>query len=342
MGGPSDLSPPSPDTMTRPSGKRRWVMALKLVLGILIVVAVGRHIVRTWQDLHSQGRSLHLDAGWLAAAVGLYLAGLCSYGVFFWRIMAHSPTPVRLAPALRAYLISHLGKYVPGKAMVVVVRAGLVAPYGARPATAAFATLYETLVMMAAGGFFAAVGFAARPIPPMPIVLGAGWVVPLPATALSLGLGILFLIVSLPQVFPRLSNLLRTPFPGVGPEALPRFTGLMLVEGLLLSAAGWSLLGLSQVAVIRALAPSGVAFGYWPMVLASVALATVSGFAVAVMPGGLGIRELIIMTTLAPAVGSDLAVVAALALRLAWVIGEVLAAALLTVIRPPATRPTIP
>ena len=88
--------------------------------------------------------------------MGLYLAGLTLFGVFFDRIMKASPTPVRLGPAVRAYLISHLGKYVPGKAMVVVMRVGLVTPYGARPATAAFATLYETLVMMAAGALIVA------------------------------------------------------------------------------------------------------------------------------------------------------------------------------------------
>ena len=47
------------------------------------------------------------------------------------------PGADRHRAALRAYLISHLGKYVPGKAMVVVIRAGSSAPAGARPATAA-------------------------------------------------------------------------------------------------------------------------------------------------------------------------------------------------------------
>ena len=82
----------------------------------------------------------------------LYLVGLTFNGIFFRRVLDASPTPVGLFAAVRAYLVSHLGKYVPGKAMVVVVRVGLVTPYGARPATAAFATLYETLVMMASGG----------------------------------------------------------------------------------------------------------------------------------------------------------------------------------------------
>ena len=64
--------------------------------------------------------------------------------------------------------------------MVVVMRVGLLAPAGARPATAAFATLYETLVMMAAGGVIAALGFALCPVDPLPIPLGSGRVVSVP------------------------------------------------------------------------------------------------------------------------------------------------------------------
>ena len=60
---------------------------------------------------------------------------------------------------------------------------------------------------------------------------------------------------------------------------------------------------------------------------------------VAVLPGGIGVREGVLMATLAPAVGADVAVVAALALRLAWVLGELLAAAVLTVARPPLPMP---
>ena len=99
--------------------------------------------------------------------------------------------------------------------------------------------------------------------------------------------------------------------------------------GLLWSLIGWTLLGMSQVAVVRAVSPGGVAPGLWLLVTASVALATVAGFVVAVLPGGLGVREGVLMTTLAPALGEDTAVVAALALRLTWVVAEVLAAAAL-------------
>jgi uncharacterized membrane protein YbhN (UPF0104 family) len=60
----------------------------------------------------------------------------------------------------------------------------------------------------------------------------------------------------------------------------------------------------------------------------------VAGFVVAVLPGGLGVREGVLMYALAPALGEDLAVVAALALRLVWVAAELLAAAVLLPLGP--------
>jgi uncharacterized membrane protein YbhN (UPF0104 family) len=312
--------------MSRPGWKKGVKVAVKAVLAALVLWAVGRHVVRTWRDLRAHGETLHVEPAWIALAVALYLAGLVACGVFFTRVLRASPTPIGYVPAVRAYLISHLGKYVPGKAMVVIMRVGLVAPYGARPATAAFATLYETLVMMAAGGLIAALGFAFPPV--------QGW-----ALALGGALGLALLVVVDPLVFPRLSRLISLPFPGVGPEALPRITRRLMAEGLLWSAAGWVLLGLSQVAVVRALSPSGVPPGHWPAVTGGVALATVAGFVVAVMPGGLGVREWVLMPALTPTLGPDLAVIAALALRLTWVLGELLAAAALSLVRLPLPVP---
>ena len=90
---------------------------------------------------------------------------------------------------------------------------------------------------------------------------------------------------------------------------------------------------------MRAVSPLGVAPSAWPVVTAGVALATVAGFVVAVMPGGLGVREGVLMATLAPAVGEDTAVISALALRLVWVAAEVVAGGVLTIARPRLPKP---
>ncbi|MCA1686950.1 MAG: lysylphosphatidylglycerol synthase domain-containing protein, partial [Planctomycetia bacterium] len=297
--------------MTRPGWKQYARVAVKAGVAVLVLFFVGRHVHKTWNDLQRPGKSLRVEPAWVVGGGLAYLAGLTAFGAFFARIMAASPSPVAAAPAIRAYVVSHLGKYVPGKAMVVVMRVGMVTPYGARPATAAFATFYETLVMMAAGSVLAAVGFGlgASPVQRVPLALAAG-------------LAVAFLVVVDPLVFPRISKLVTMPFPKVGPEAMPEFTRGLLGEGMLWCLAGWGLLGMSTVAVIRAVSPSGVAPDLWLLVTASVALATVAGFVVAVLPGGLGVREGVLITTLTPALGDDTAVVAALALRLTWVVAE--------------------
>ena len=326
--------------MARP-GWKGWMLAvIKAIVAIAVLWAVGRHVLRTWNDLNRQGTSLHFEPIWLVGSGILYLAGLAAYGRFFERILQASATPVRLGPALRAYLISHLGKYVPGKAMVVVVRAGLVVEYGARPSTAAFATFYETLVMMAAGGLIAAVGFATAAGSERVVLKIPRWgQIQVPfyqvAALAGLALGLGFLVLVLPPVFGRLARLVSLPIPGVGPEALPHLTANLLVRGLLWSAAGWILLGLSQLAVVRAFDRAGaehlIQLGLAPVVVAGVALATIAGFVVAVLPGGLGVREGVLMSVLAPAAGTDTSVVAALALRLVWVVAELAVTALLLV-----------
>ena len=252
--------------MARPRWKRTTIAAVKAVVAVVVLWAVGRHVVRTWNDLAEHRLTLHFEPAWLVVAGLLYLAGLSAYGVFYERILRASATPIRLVPALRAYLVSHLGKYVPGKAMVVVMRSGMVVPFGARASTAAIATFYETLVMMAAGGMIAAAGFAMASGSGRVSVTVPGWgPLELPLYRLSalsgLGLGLAFVVVVSPPVFDRLAGLISLPIPGVGPDALPRLSGGLLERGLLWSSIGWILLGLSLLAVVRSMGPAGAGAG---------------------------------------------------------------------------------
>jgi uncharacterized membrane protein YbhN (UPF0104 family) len=314
--------------MSAPSWKRHAKLAVKLGLAILVLAALGRHVEKTWRELQTKHESVHVDPAFVALGGVLYLAGLTAFGIFYGQVMKASPSPIDMYPAIRAYLISHLGKYVPGKAMVVVTRVGLSTPFGARPATAAFATFYETLVMMAGGSVIATIGFAfaLNAIGAVPIVIGA-----LLATA--------FLGTVEPRIFPRITRLVTSPFPSVGTKALPLLSHRLMLIGLLWSFVGWTLLGLSQVAVARSVVSGAISPRTWPLIVASVALATVAGFVVAILPGGLGVREGVLMSTLAPVLGQEKSVVAALLLRLTWVVVESLAAAGLAVVRPRVPEP---
>ncbi len=329
----------------RPSTKA----VAKGILTLLVLAFVARHVLRTRADLLARGVSLEFDPGWLSASVALYLAGLLAFGAYFWRVLGRGDTPVGFYSAIRAYLVSHLAKYIPGKAMVVVVRSTMVVPDGARVSTSAFATLYETLVMMAAGGLVAAAGFGLRAIseprsggPSTRFALpwGGRPEVEVPFSGLGVAAGLGFLVLVWPGVFPKLAGWIRKPLRGVGADALPRFSAPLLLEGLAWSTVGWVFLGLSQVAVIAGIGPSGLVprAADWPLAVASVALATVAGFAVPITPGGLGVREWVLWTALASTLDRDWAVVAALVLRLVWVLGEVLVALVLMAIPPRSRR----
>jgi glycosyltransferase 2 family protein len=327
-----------------------WLKSgLKLSVALLIAWMVGRHVLKVWAELRASGAELVLDWRWLVASIGLYIGGLAAFGRFYHAILYASLNPTPLTQSMRAYAISHLGKYVPGKALVVVVRAGLSSRAGARPATAALATFYETLGMMAVGALLSSIVFLINrdEAPPVGLPLGRFGRLNVPLWLLSAGLAAPLVTVVLPVVFPRIAMILRAPFPGVGRDALPPISWRLLGSGLCWSLLGWTLWGLSQVAVVRGigLSTEGVAAlppTEWPRVIASVALATVAGFAVAVFPGGLVVREGVLMAALGSTLGSDEAVVAALALRMAWILAELVAAGLVAPFRPRPSEVSMP
>lgn len=58
--------------------------------------------------------------------------------------------------SLRAYFVGHLGKYVPGKALVVVIRTALIRSRRVDATVAATSVFVETLTLMAVGALVAA------------------------------------------------------------------------------------------------------------------------------------------------------------------------------------------
>lgn len=323
------------------TGRAGWrkpiIRAIKAIVAVAVLGGVGRHVWRTWNDLGGWETAIQVRPAFLVLSGIAYLAGLACCGLFYHAVLRESATAIRKFPAVRAYLISHLGKYVPGKAMVVVMRAGLSVSHGARGATATAATFYETLVMMASGSLVAAVGFAMAGNSPMlesgaePILgmteVPVFWIL----GALSLALGLAFLVVVAPPVFRMLAKTASLPIRGVGPDALPQFSWRLLGLGLVETTAGWVALGLSQMAVVWGVATVAKLdfVALLPIVMAAVAFATVAGFVLAVTPGGLGVREAVLMYALGPALGDEAAIVAAMVLRLVWVVAEILIALIL-------------
>jgi uncharacterized membrane protein YbhN (UPF0104 family) len=93
--------------------------------------------------------------------------------------------------------------------------------------------------------------------------------------------------------------------------------------GWIVMSLGWCLNGLSLWLVIRSMPETGITMGDFPLTLACVSLATVAGF-VTLLPGGLGVRELVMIPLLGARFGAVTAVIAAIIIRFVWLASELL------------------
>lgn len=136
----------------------------KAVPGTLVLWSIVRHVLRTYSDLARHELAVNFRPIDLALAALVYLAGLLCSALLYHDMLKTSGAPIGSISVIRAHLISHLGKYLPVKAIVVIMRASLSAASGARLATAAIATFYETLVRAAGrrGSFAPLVGGRGR------------------------------------------------------------------------------------------------------------------------------------------------------------------------------------
>ncbi len=304
----------------RPITWKRWlVLAVNaaILLGVSwgLWIYVSRYLadLQTWETLWGRIR-------WplLPLAGFLYLLGLFPCAAF-WRgaLSTLGYQPSWLATA-RAYYIGHLGKYIPSKAMVVFLRVWML--QGRVPAApAGIAVFLETLTMMAVGGVLAGG------------LLAAFYREHLWLAALGVGLAAAAAVPILPPVLAKLAALARVG--QADPELVERLELLTLrkhLPGVLGIAGGWFLMGLSLTVTITALDPSwSVGLGEIILCTAGVGLSVVAGF-LSLLPGGVGVREVVLMPVLLTATAENaVAVAAAILLRLVWLLSEAVISAIL-------------
>jgi len=323
----------------QPSHVRKWIVAgVKLLIAAAVIWWVKDTIVAGWREFQARDQGLwEWQPLWLLIAGGIYALAQLPFALFWFRGLRVLGQRPRLGETLRAYYIGHLGKYVPGKAMVVILRAGLVRSDRVDLGVAAAAVFLETLTMMAVGGFLAA-GYLLLFFREEPAWAWA-----------AAGLMAVALLPTLPPIFRRLVRLAR-----VGrrdpkaAEALDRLGFGTLLTGWLLDLIGWVLMALSYYATLRALGIAGIdPVADLPRYTAGVALAVVAGFLLLVLPGGVGVREAFLAKLMLPYLerlgrpdAASTAWASAILLRLVWVVVEVIVSGIMYVgIRRPPESP---
>ena len=303
---------------------RKWLLrTLKLLIVLLVLWALRQTLEDAWSQLGEY--QWRVRSGWVLASGILYLLGLLLAGIYWHHVLLVLGQDARLGESLRAYFVGHLGKYVPGKAMVVVIRTAMVRGRRIDTAIAAASVFFETLTMMAVGAFLAA------------LVLAVGFRGEAPKFWGAVGLMLVAGLPTLPAIFKRLARLagVGRSSPGLSLKLDNLGCGTLL-RGWALMTLAWALLGLSYWAALEAMAIPGLdPIGELPRYTAAVALAMVAGFLLLVSPGGIGVREAALVALMIPYLKTlsphpELAAWASAALlRLVWLGAELVISAAL-------------
>jgi len=339
---------------------RKFWPAIKVLFTVAILIAVGRYFYLELRKANEEGvlnRSFH--PGWLILAGGLYIVGLGCSAWFWIRLMRSLSQRPAILPSIRAYYLGHLGKYLPGKAWALVLRATLARGAGVGLGVAGVTSLYEVLTTMAAGALLAVVIFSVG----APDTSSPGdWSglrkiftqrMPDPAGVDRKVLVLIALVMLaavglpiIPFVFNRLIKRLRSlknlmarqPQTESADTAQLHIRMSVLLEGLAMTACGWILLGASLWAVLQAVVdePRWMTLPEWGRLSAILSLSYVAGFIIVLIPSGLGVREYFLHLFLVPELSRQwtdsassvpTAVWAVLLLRVVWTAAEMLTAA---------------
>lgn len=305
--------------------KRTLIRLLPAAIGLFAVAAAALVIVRDRHELaHAVSRlGLAVFAGSLLIAVAAVVVVALA-----WRtILAGLGAPTRLPDALRVFLVSQLGKYLPGSIWPVVAQM----EFGRRQHIARRTMLAANVLTLAVSVTVGLVLSAVLLPFSSPGALHRFWWTLLLLPPLLVGLH--------PRVVPAVLNaLLRALRRETLSERLDwRSTGVAIVW----SALSWVLFGLHLYVIVAAFgATGGVALC---AAIGGLAFAVACGIAFIPAPAGAGVRDVALLLTLTPLLGHDDALAAALASRVLLVLADVTgagAAALLP--RPRTPAPTGP
>jgi hypothetical protein len=312
--------------------RRVWPIVKWLLFG-LVLLFIGDRARRLWQQ--GEFTSIEVNWLWLLASCGLYIVSWCP-SVLFWQRLIHGfGGSCRTADVAQAYFAGHLGKYIPGKASVLIIRAGILQDRGCQAGLAALTSTCETLICMGVG---AAVSLTLAPLAwpsrlverlPMPIRVGM-------ERPLLFGAAVVVASVVLVPLIARLLTLVACKLaPSTEPSELSDSTPVranrllpwhVLLAWCFAFVTTWLLQGLSLGCALRAVGV-GAAWSDWLTWTGEISSASFLGFVAVFAPGGLGVREGILSELLADQSGISAAqgLMAAVLLRGTWLLGEIIA-----------------
>ena len=281
-------------------------------MAFLVAVAVIYTAIKSNHQLRESDLDFtQVNYFWWVTAIGVYIGTMMLSCLFWYRVLRAMGQRPNFAAALLAFFASQLGKYVPGKAMVVVIRTDMIRGDEVKTAPAAASVFVETLTWIFIGSAIASLLLMFQFRDQVVLQISAGMIT------------IIAGVLTWPAVFRAIAIKMGA---ARGRNAARMFEGLTLATmsfGWAVMTLGWCLNGASLWLVLKGLPGTEVSLSDYPLTLACVALATVAGF-VSLLPGGIGVRELVMIPLLGARFGSVTAIVAAIVIRVVWMAAELL------------------
>jgi uncharacterized membrane protein YbhN (UPF0104 family) len=300
--------------------RRHAVRIATIAIALALIAAVAITFAKLLDSPALKEREFRARWEYLLPAGVLYLMCHTLWGTFWVQLLRGQGVRISWLAGVRVYFVSQFGKYVPGKAWVILLRVMLVRGRGISPAVIAVTGTYETLTNMAAG---AVLGVCFLPW------AGLGFTFDSALGFALLGLATVPLVI---LVLNKLGRRVIRKYRGPDARPLPAPTFGLLARGFAQALVGWVLLALSLWLMICAVEtePSSLGIDLFLQDLSSVSISYVTGFAALILPGGFGAREGVLKTMLASqltategSAAEPVAALVAVMLRIVWTIFEV-------------------
>jgi hypothetical protein len=289
-----------------------WVRVAQALAGLAIVGVAIRTLARNWDQLRSQPLDWQLRPGWLV--LSLLLTWLMyALLILGWRSMLNG-WGQRLDgwSAARIWILSSLGKYIPGKVWAVAGMALLAQRAGVAPWAATGSAVVMQVLAIGTG---AAVAGLAGTHDIESAHRGAGAVLMLLVAGAIISVGLLLWP-------PFLRRLLRLAAPQAARERTP--PGWGIVVGIATNIVAWLGYGVALWLLSRGLLPNaGLGLR---LAIAVFTASYLAGFLALFAPGGIGVREGLFILMLQKPLGVGAATSLALASRLLLTVAELGAA----------------
>lgn len=292
--------------------KRIAKIAIALIVSVFLIATV-RQAVLELQAKENVFDIRNSDWRFLAIAIATYFIALIPPAVAWLWVLDDFRQRMPRKAAFHAFFLGHLGKYVPGKAMVLVLRVGKLQPYGLGLRAGIVSVFVETLTSVCVA---AVLGGTLLLFLDVPVWLKwcAGACIPITLLAMT------------PHFFRiGLFAIGKNKIGKMPPPITNAFTGWFMIRTNLAMLLAWLLMGTSGWFVFLAISPSEALWSWygWAGVVSAVCLGAVAGFA-SMLPGGAVVREIVITWLLEPIVGQPIALLGSILFRLVQILAECL------------------